>query len=190
MRFFFFFFLRPSSHLQDLAIASYVSNVSGLLGEVFSHETRQTNGRVAVRVCDNTMKTLRNISVKPENTSPFLDEDCVRVVRLQADGEKFYPAKLLEQLLPKVVLEKRYATIAQNCPVPSLCGVPLQMAKVEPYNPLKERADYDNQWSTWFIIDATTGFAPMEWQSWVGPTVVFRKDHLPLTTGTTEKEYH
>ena len=62
------------------------------------------------------------------------------------------------------------------------CGIPLQMAKVEPYNPLKERADYVNQWSTWFIIDATTGFAPMEWQSWVGQ-VVFRKDHLPLSTG-------
>ena len=160
------------------------SELNGLIGEVFTHVTRKTNGRVGVRVYNNTMKSLmRVISVKPENTESFLVEECVQAVRLQADGEKFQPRKMLAQLIPKIVLEKKYATVAQNCPVPFLCGIPLQMAKVEPYNALKERAEYDNQWATWFIVNATSGFAPMEWQSWVGPTVLYREDHLPLSTG-------
>lgn len=37
-----------------------------------------------------------------------------------------------------------------------------------------ERAALDNQWATYFLIDPTSGFAPIAWQSAVGPVVLFR----------------
>ena len=37
-----------------------------------------------------------------------------------------------------------------------------------------DRAALDNQWATYFLIDPTSGFAPMAWQCAVGPVVLFR----------------
>lgn len=38
------------------------------------------------------------------------------------------------------------------------------------------QVDLDSQLAAYFDIDASSGFAPPEWQSYVGTTVVARKD--------------
>lgn len=46
--------------------------------------------------------------------------------------------------------------------------------------PSINRAEPDNQIATYLNIDATSGFAPDEWQSYVGTVIVARKDRKPL----------
>ncbi|KAH7110213.1 hypothetical protein B0J13DRAFT_516668 [Dactylonectria estremocensis] len=63
-------------------------------------------------------------------------------------------------------------------PVPGLIEVPLVLYRVGTRS--ANRADLDNQIATYLNIDAYSGFAPPEWQSLVGTTVVARKDRKPL----------
>ena len=44
-----------------------------------------------------------------------------------------------------------------------------------------DRADFDNQFVTYLMVDPITGFAPMEWQSFVGPAMVWRASGLPFS---------
>ncbi|KAH8752794.1 hypothetical protein F5883DRAFT_506445 [Diaporthe sp. PMI_573] len=63
-------------------------------------------------------------------------------------------------------------------PVPRLIEVPLVFHRVGTQS--ANRADLDNQIATYLNIDPETGFAPPEWQSYVGTVLVARKDEKPL----------
>jgi len=61
-----------------------------------------------------------------------------------------------------------------NSPVLKRCGFPLVVVRF-PYNrKIHPRKHYDNQFATYMLIDAHSGFAPKEWQSYVGPILVYR----------------
>lgn len=63
-------------------------------------------------------------------------------------------------------------------PIPGLIEVPLVLHRVGTQS--ANQADLDNQIATYLNIDAESGFAPPEWQSYVGTVVVARKDRKPL----------
>ena len=47
--------------------------------------------------------------------------------------------------------------------------------------PVVHGAALDNQWATYFVVDAVNGFAPPAWQAQVGPVVLFRPDGADLS---------
>jgi hypothetical protein len=63
-----------------------------------------------------------------------------------------------------------------NCPALALCGVNVVVVKTKPVIPLHDKCDYDCFWATWMKIEPCSGFAPMEWQNFVGPCLVYRPD--------------
>ena len=68
-------------------------------------------------------------------------------------------------------------------PVPALLGIPLHVTRVRPRPPeLVDRADFDNQWATWMMIEPVSGFAPPRWQAHVGPVVVWRPDGVAVSS--------
>lgn len=72
-------------------------------------------------------------------------------------------------------------------PIPALIGIPLVFQRI--LTPAADRAELDNQIATYINIDATSGFAPPEWQSYVGTVVVARKDRKPLLPQHLEGVY-
>ena len=74
---------------------------------------------------------------------------------------------------PRAVLD---ALPYQVSPVSTRLGFPLRVARVQPRSELQGGQPSDNQWATWMMIEATSGFAPPAWQSGVGPVVVWRPD--------------
>ena len=52
----------------------------------------------------------------------------------------------------------------QAAPVPALLGIQVYLTRVKPRSDLVERADFDNQWATWMMIEPVSGFAPPQWQ--------------------------
>ena len=67
-----------------------------------------------------------------------------------------------------------------NSPVFERYGVPLVVARV-PCDRSKDRAQYDNQVATYLRINTQNGIAPMTWQSYVGPVVIFRAGGKPFS---------
>jgi hypothetical protein len=116
---------------------------------------------------------------------PFDAQQCVRAVRLSANGEKCGRADSV--LVPKDVLRQYYLPKASPCPVPALLGVPLYTCKVGPYCPLlpptAPTGDSDNQWATTLNMMPDNGLAPYEWLTEVGPVMVFRPSEEPLSSG-------
>ena len=70
---------------------------------------------------------------------------------------------------------------AGTCPVPAMLGVPIVVRRLAAPECCTERAHFDNQWATWLHIEPAGGMAPMLWQSWIGPVVVYRADGGDLT---------
>ena len=61
-----------------------------------------------------------------------------------------------------------------NTPVLNRCGFPLVIVRY-PYNrQIRPRSHYDNQFATYMLINVLSGFAPPEWQSYVGPVLAYR----------------
>ena len=61
-----------------------------------------------------------------------------------------------------------------NTPVLNRCGFPLVIVRY-PYNrQIRPRSHYDNQFATYMLINVQSGFAPPEWQSYVGPVLAYR----------------
>ena len=54
------------------------------------------------------------------------------------------------------------------------CGIPLVLKKVELRSKLVDQVEYDNQLATWCMAGPVHGVAPMEWQTGVGPVLIFR----------------
>eukprot|EP00929_Paragymnodinium_shiwhaense_P088312 TRINITY_DN48600_c0_g1_i1.p1 TRINITY_DN48600_c0_g1~~TRINITY_DN48600_c0_g1_i1.p1 ORF type:complete len:262 (+),score=48.06 TRINITY_DN48600_c0_g1_i1:94-879(+) len=140
--------------------------LNGKLGEVV--EKANAEGRAAVRVHGQPG---RPMLVKLPNASPIPDEETVRAVRLGCAGEGA-KMKLLDVRLPKRLL----SDADERCPVPTGAGVPLRVMKAAPFKELKDRADYDNQWATFMMIDEQSGFAPPCYQSHVGPVYIYRSN--------------
>lgn len=102
------------------------------------------------------------------------DSETLRVCRMAARGEEgFYGGYYQDTRWPVAVLEAMPYTTA---PVSTLLGIPLRLTHVKPRSKLTKLTDFDNQWATWLMIEPKSGFAPPEWQAYVGPVVVWRPD--------------
>mmetsp|Transcript_18677 Transcript_18677/g.63297 ORF Transcript_18677/g.63297 Transcript_18677/m.63297 type:complete len:246 (+) Transcript_18677:2-739(+) len=136
---------------------------------------RVPEGRVAVWVdgadCDP-------VALSVGKLTRVAQEDMCCYVRLSCRGEKDCFAEHL--YLPRVHSMFTSAPPLGTCEVFEDL-VPLCCVKTEPKVPLRDRASYDNQWATWFMIKRSDGFAPPEWQSFVGPVYLFRPGGLDLS---------
>lgn len=146
------------------------AELNGLTGEIINVEAAPGRAGVLVHKPGGTTKVC---SIKYENLSPFPDNQTVMAVRLSAKREfqERFPF-VLETRVPRELV----VGIEDPCPVPRLCGIPLMVAKMQPFVKLGDQGDYDNQWATYLMIDPKSGFAPLEWQSYVGPVVAYRDD--------------
>jgi len=166
---------RRADRTNPLAIGRWVTvrglqskpELNGLTGEVIQKEP--SPGRIGVLVHLDSGST-KEFALKSQNLCTFPDDQTVGAVRLGAAVEGG-PLHVVETRVPKQLLPDVTA-----CPVPHAVGVPLLVAKARPYKTLRERADYDNQWATWLMIDPNSGFAPDAWQSFIGPVWVYRED--------------
>jgi hypothetical protein len=70
-----------------------------------------------------------------------------------------------------------------TCPVLAMVGAPVVVRRLEAPPVCRQRDDFTNTWATMFNIKPDDGFAPMSWQAWVGPAVVYRADGGDLTEG-------
>ena len=61
-----------------------------------------------------------------------------------------------------------------------MCGVPIVVEKTQHQGSRKlcEQSDYDCHLATWLMIEPQSGFAPAQWQSWVGPVLIYRPGGL------------
>lgn len=142
--------------------------LNGLTGEVIDKEP--SRGRVGVLVHLRGGAT-KECALKPQNLCTFRDEETVMAVRLGATREGS-TRHVVETRVPRHLLSGE-----SPCPVPRLAGIPLMMARTRPYVTLRDQRDYDNQWATYLMIEPNSGFAPLEWQSLVGPVLVYRDDN-------------
>eukprot|EP00656_Telonema_subtile_P043623 TRINITY_DN49972_c0_g1_i1.p1 TRINITY_DN49972_c0_g1~~TRINITY_DN49972_c0_g1_i1.p1 ORF type:complete len:256 (-),score=67.09 TRINITY_DN49972_c0_g1_i1:31-798(-) len=142
--------------------------LNGRTGEVIQKEP--SPGRVGILVHLESGST-KEFALKRSNLIPFSDEQTVTAVRLGAQKEGA-ALHCVETRVPRHLISGETV-----CPVPHAVGVPLLVAKAQPYLKLRERRDFDNQWATWLMIEQSNGgFAPAEWQSYVGPVLVYRED--------------
>lgn len=162
--------------------------LNGQIGEIVSNEARSSKERVAVRVYENSngWRKLHNaVSIKIENCTPFprSESDTIHAVRIMANGD--YRSRrwnFIDVWIPKLFVEQVLEPTAQSSPVLQMCSYPVKIAKVEPYTKLVERVDYDNQMATYLMVDSVSGFAPSNWQSYVGSVVIYRPGGKPLST--------
>jgi hypothetical protein len=117
--------------------------------------------------------------LKGVNIVDVPDAEMAHVLRLAADGERLSKFKVV--LYPRA--HSMFSVATGNSPATELCGVPLVVQKTEILSPLGDQCGYDNQWSTWLMIDPVSGLAPPAWQSWVGPTIVYRPGGSNLNGG-------
>ena len=108
--------------------------------------------------------------------------ELVKVCRLPARGE----GAVVDTEQPKCLLFPRDHSMFTECnpsgnsPVMNLVGVPLVVKKTKPYTDLSSWGATDNQKATYLMIEAASGFAPPQWQSNVGPVLVYRPGGLNL----------
>jgi len=119
--------------------------------------------------------------IKRANLEPIPDEETAKVCRIAGRGEERFVGGFIQNTRwPLAVLE---AMPWSASPIAEKLGFPLHLARVKPRSEFRGRADYDNQWATFMMIDEGTGFAPTAWQSYVGPVVVWRPGGAPVTAG-------
>ena len=113
-------------------------------------------------------------SAEPASTGIAGAAGNVQAVIIRCDGERrnFMPWSA-------TTLPADHPVFSQPVPpVPGLIEVPLVLHCVGTQS--ANRAYLDNQIATYLNIDATSGFAPPEWQSYVGTVIAARKDRKPL----------
>lgn len=148
--------------------------MNGRVGQVTGPPDEQ-HGRVPVKVDGQSQSVL----LKPENTNDIPEEGLVKVVRLHSAGETIagvFSGPLSEVRYPRAHSMFRGVTNQGNCPALALCGINVIVAKTEPVIPFNDRGDYDCTWATRMKIEPDSGFAPMQWQQYVGPCLVYRPD--------------
>ena len=75
----------------------------------------------------------------------------------------------------------------QPCPLSICLGTPFVVMKTEPFVTLQSSSDAENQHATWLNIDLTSGFAPPEWHTNVGPVVVVRTDGIDMSEADLDR---
>ena len=113
-------------------------------------------------------------SIEPASTGIVSASETVQAVIVRCDGErrKFMPWSA-------TTIPSDHPVFSQPVPpVPGLIGVPLVLYRVGTRS--TNQAELDNQIATYINIDAESGFAPPEWQSYVGTVIAARKDKKPL----------
>ena len=148
------------------------TSLNGKLGEIVLEANSEDRFAVRVLKANSTRKT-KKILIKRINLQALPASETIKVCRLNAQGESGGCAKTL--IWPRAVLESaRYPSCVS--PVSRLLGFPLYISRVKPHSKLTSRAAMDNQWATYMMINPSSGFAPMQWQSHVGPVIVWRRD--------------
>jgi len=149
--------------------------LNGKLGKVMTSEVN-SDGRHQVQV-----EGIRRVKlVKPANLEDVADADLVRVYRIPSNGEG--------EIHQVLVFPREHSLFQNNAregnsPALGLCGLPLVVQQTQPRRPLGDRANFDNVWATWLMIDPNSGLAPPEWDSYVGPVYVFRPNGSADVTG-------
>lgn len=145
--------------------------LNGKIAEIVSEANAE--GRLGLRVEGEGDKLKL---IKAVHFEPIPDAETVKVCRLSASGEPNFPGSFIQTLRWPVALLESASYPWCECPISSRLGFPLRVTKVKARSKLKGRAAFDNQWLTSMMIDCATGVAPKEWQSHVGPVVVWRPD--------------
>jgi hypothetical protein len=113
------------------------------------------------------------LSIKKTNLETIPDEETVKVCRMASAGEENLTGGFRQTVRwPLAILRSYPNTVI--CPLSVQLGFPLWITNVKPRTTLKTTSDYDNYWVTWMMIGLQSGLAPAEWQSHVGPVIVWR----------------
>ncbi|KAK3275625.1 hypothetical protein CYMTET_16256 [Cymbomonas tetramitiformis] len=167
----------PGTWVEIQGLVS-AKQLNGLVGCV----TGPSNdaGRIPVEIDTQSQGKL----VKAENMKVLEEGELTKVVRLHARGERDGGVR------SQVYFPRKHSLFADpsatTCVVPSMAGVPLALKKCSPLSALSERAHFDCQWATWLMIEPVSGLAPPEWQSYVGPVLVFRPGGLDLSVADVD----
>lgn len=140
--------------------------LNGKVGQVLSEEPNKED-RYQILIDGQT----KGLLVKSSNFIDVPMKDMVETYRIPCTGDKAQRANLL---FPKTHSMFTECSPNGNCPALALCGVPFVVKKIESRTSLRERYHYDNQWATYMMIDPISGFAPPEWQSYVGSVLIYR----------------
>ena len=113
------------------------------------------------------------LSLKKTNLETIPDEETTKVCRMASAGEEYFTGGFRQTVRwPLAILRSYPNTVI--CPISVQLGFPLWITKVKPRTTLNANSDYYNHWVTWMMIGLQSGLAPAEWQSHVGPVVVWR----------------
>eukprot|EP00573_Skeletonema_grethae_P001285 CAMPEP_0201687258 /NCGR_PEP_ID=MMETSP0578-20130828/1398_1 /ASSEMBLY_ACC=CAM_ASM_000663 /TAXON_ID=267565 /ORGANISM="Skeletonema grethea, Strain CCMP 1804" /LENGTH=229 /DNA_ID=CAMNT_0048171399 /DNA_START=126 /DNA_END=815 /DNA_ORIENTATION=+ len=149
--------------------------LNGKVGQVLN-ASPNSDGRLQVKI-DGDVSSGKLI--KETNITDVPRNELVQTCRLFARGEG-------SSAQHKVLLFPKDHSMFTNCnpkgdsPVMALCGLPLAVKRVDPYTDLSGFGAADNQPATFLMIDPITGFAPYQWQTRVGPVLVYRPGGLDL----------
>lgn len=150
-------------------ISAAGQELNGKIGKVATDKLR--DGRFEVHV-----EWVGGIKLlKPSNIEDVPEADLVSVQRLPCNGEGLSTEQLL---FPREHEMFQEGGAHGNCPAFALCGFPLQLHKAKPRETLRDQAEYDNQLATYAMIEPRNGFAPMSWQSYVGPVYMYRANGM------------
>lgn len=150
--------------------------LNGKVGQVLN-ETPTNNkneGRYPILIDGQKKAKL----IKQENFENIQLDEMVQTCRIASKGESSVGFFIDTLLFPKDHSMFHQCNPNGNSRVMMHCGLNLMVQRVKPYIPLNERVDYDNQWATFLMINPNDGFAPMDWQSYVGPVLVYRPGGL------------
>lgn len=148
--------------------------LNGKVGQLLDNNMNQ-DGRFPVQIDGLTEGKL----IKKSNLTNVTNQELVKTYRIPSRGE--------DSMHKVILFPKNHSMFTEcspngNSPALALCGLPLVVQKVEPVNSLFDRSDYDNHMATWLMIEPSSGFAPPEWQSYVGPVLVYRPGGLDFSS--------
>lgn len=155
--------------------------LNGKFAEVIRRPQDGSGGedeRFAVRV-EGTEKPVR---IKGMNLEAIPDAETIKVCHISARGEEPFDGGHVQTVRwPRAILESP-AYHSDASPISRRLGFPLRITRVLPRSKLTGRADFDNQLVTYMMLELRSGFAPMSWQSYVGPAVVWRESGAPFSS--------
>ena len=168
--------------------------MNGKLAEVLFPLNADT-GRVGVRLAGEALvskaavgreaagKVGKPVAIKPANLEPLSDAESVKVCRLEAAGEDQTRCKrALKVQTTRWPKELLAAAPFDESPLSQALGFgPLRITRVAPRSKLTEREHYDNQWTTYMMIEPVSGLAPPPWQSSIGAVVAWRESGAPVS---------
>ena len=132
--------------------------------------------RLAGEALASNSRAGKSVAIKPANLEPLSDAETAKVCRLEADGEDQKRCKrCLKVQTTRWPKELLAAAAYDESPLSRALGFgPLRITRVAPRSKLAEQAHFDNQWTTWMMIDPVSGLAPPPWQSHIGAVVAWR----------------